>query len=94
MHEAESVDIAEQGDTGVRKLPIFEQIYAMDKKVDRDDLSGSDCSSERGEDSMQTASTGSPNDSLLDLDKSCFDDIVESLCGGSESDQQTPAHAD
>ena len=39
----------------------------------------SECS-EREEDSLMTNSTGSPNDSMMDLDKSSFDDIVDSLC--------------
>ena len=74
---ADVVDIKEQGDTGIRKLPIFEQIYSLSEKNPDDSLS-SECS-EREEDSLATNSTGSPNDSMMDLDKSSFDDIVDNL---------------
>ena len=87
MHETENLDIQEQGNTGVRKLPIFEQIYAANKKVEMVEMSLSE-SSEREEDSLIATSTGSPNDSSIDLDKSCFDDIVESICGGSDASDQ------
>ena len=94
MHETEQVNIAAQGNTGVRKLPIFEQIYAAGKMADKEEMSQSEFS-DREEDSLIATSTGSPNDSSIDLDRSSFDDIVESICGSSDTkDQLSSEHSD
>ena len=58
----------------------------MQKKADHENSSSHDSFSDRGEDSFQTEATGSHNDSSVDLETSCYDDIVESLCAGSDSD--------
>ena len=67
-------EILTTGDTGVSRLPIFKRIHAL-HSCNNDDLSTSEYS-ENGEDLTNTS--GSQHDSM-DLEKSSFFDICESL---------------
>ena len=71
----------EDCETGARRLSIFEKIHSLGSKNHED--STSECS-EREDDSLQTNSTGSPNDSIMELEQSSFYEMTENLIKDTE----------